>query len=310
MELKKRLIHVEHLFFIAYLLIQLLPNRIEGDVYTGYLFLMAFVIEGVFLIYSIAEKKKEKVNEVGKLFTVIFFVLIVYELLSQKSEVLSHKLFPAEGIIINQLKEDFLKLLSACGNTLKTVAQGYLIALLLAIPLGLFLGWQKSIQPTASSVVRFLSSIPPIVFIPYAIAILPTFRSASVFVIFVAAFWPILSGTMSGVANIEKGVLDSAKSLNVKPFSQLIHIIFPAALPHIIDGMNQGMGLSFILLTSAEMIGADAEHPGLGYYINEYSNFGDFKRVILGIVYIGVVISVIYILIQRLEKYLLRWKRA
>lgn len=107
-------------------------------------------------------------------------------------------------------------------------------------------------------------SIPPIVYIPYGIALLPTFRSVSIFVIFLASFWPIFAGTMSGVLNVDKKIVDSAKVLNVKKSAMLTSVVLPASLPQIFLGCNQGLSVSFILLTSAEMIGA---RDGMGYYV-------------------------------------------
>ncbi|MCC8191433.1 MAG: ABC transporter permease subunit [Ruminococcus sp.] len=83
-------------------------------------------------------------------------------------------------------------------------------------------------------------------------------------------------------------------------------MILPASLPQIFIGCNQGLTVSFILLTSAEMIGAQ---DGLGYYVKNYSDFGDYKRTIVGILVIGVVVVAISFLFNKLQKYLLRWKR-
>lgn len=135
---------------------------------------------------------------------------------------------------------------------------------------------------------------------------MPTFRSVSVFVIFLAAFWPAFAGTMSGVLHVEKKIIDSAKVLNVKKFTMLFKIILPAALPEIFLGCNQGLGVSFILLTSAEMIGASR---GIGFYVKQYSDFGDYTRTIVGLIVIGIVVVVITMLFNKLQGYLLRWKK-
>ena len=71
-------------------------------------------------------------------------------------------------------------------------------------------------------------------------------------------------------------------------------------------GCNQGLSVSFILLTSAEMIGA---RDGMGYYIKQYSDFGDYTRTIVGLLVIGVVVIVISFLFNKLQRYLLRWKQ-
>lgn len=111
---------------------------------------------------------------------------------------------------------------------------------------------------------------------------------------------------MSGVLNVEKKVIDSAKVLNVNKFTMLFSVILPSALPQIFIGCNQGLSVSFILLTSAEMIGA---RSGLGYYVKNYSDLGDYTRTIVGLLVIGVVVVAISFLFNKLQNHLLKWKR-
>lgn len=183
--------------------------------------------------------------------------------------------------------------------------QGYLLAAAAAIILGLLLGSSERLGNVATYIAKFLGAIPPIVYIPYGIALLPTLRSVSVFVIFLATFWPVLAGTMSGVMNVDKKTLDSARVLNVSRFTMLFSVILPASPPQIFIGCNQGLTVSFVLLISAEMIGAQS---GLGYYIKNYSDFGDYTRTLVGLIVIGIVIVVISFGFNKIQKYLLRWK--
>ena len=174
------------------------------------------------------------------------------------------------------------------------------------IPLGLFLGWNARLGGAATYISKFFSSIPPIVYIPYGIALLPTFQSVSVFVIFLATFWPVFAGTMSGVMHVDQRIIDSAKVLNVPKAEMLFSVLLPAALPQIFLGCNQGLSVSFILLTSAEMIGA---RDGMGYYVKYYSDFGDYTRTITGLLVIGIVVIGVTFLFNLLQKRILRWKK-
>jgi NitT/TauT family transport system permease protein len=152
---------------------------------------------------------------------------------------------------------------------------------------------------------KFIGAIPPLVYIPYGIALLPTFRSVSVMVIFLASFWPALAGAMSGVLNVDKRIVDTARTLNVGKTTFLFKVMLPAALPEIFIGCNQGLSVSFILLTSAEMIGA---RSGLGYYVKNFSDLGDYTRIIVGVLVIGIVVTVIVFFFNKLQRRLLRWK--
>ena len=215
-------------------------------------------------------------------------------------------LFPAPGRVLHQFSEDRDKILINIKSSLGITVKGFLLAAAAAIPLGLFLGWNARLGGAATYISKFFSSIPPIVYIPYGIALLPTFQSVSVFVIFLATFWPVFAGTMSGVMNVDQRIIDSAKVLNVPRFEMLFTVILPAALPQIFLGCNQGLSVSFILLTSAEMIGA---RDGMGYYVKYYSDFGDYTRTITGLLVIGIVVIAVTFLFNRLQKRLLRWKK-
>ena len=123
--------------------------------------------------------------------------------------------------------------------------------------------------------------------------------------IFLATFWPTLTATLAGVEGMDKGVLDSARVLNVSRTTMLFRVILPASLPFVFNGLNMGLTLSFILLTSAEMIGGNT---GMGYYVKFYSDFGDYARILAGILVIGVVITIAMVLFARVQSWLTRWK--
>ena len=157
----------------------------------------------------------------------------------------------------------------------------------------------------AEKVVSFFAAIPPIVYIPYGIALLPTFRASSVLVIFLATFWPTLTGTLAGISSVDRRLVDSARVLNVGRATMLFRVLLPDSLPLVFNGLNIGLCLSFILLTSAEMIGGSS---GMGYYVKYYSDFSDYTRILAGIIVIGVVITVVSTLFTALQRRCLRWR--
>lgn len=238
------------------MLIQLLPDKSQKEVCTSSLIVFAIATEAVVIILSFLIKKKESLSLTLDIFGFIYVFLTVWTLTTAKFDLLNDLLFPAPGKVIAQFAEDKTVILTNIKSSVGIIIQGFLLAAVAAIPLGLLIGLNARLGNAASYLTKFFSSIPPIVYIPYGIALLPTFRSVSVFVIFLASFWPIFAGTMSGVLNVDKRTVDSAKVLNVKKPAMLTSVILPASLPQIFLGCNQGLSVSFILLTSAEMIGA------------------------------------------------------
>ncbi|WP_455529367.1 ABC transporter permease [Ruminococcus sp.] len=305
MTLKKRYFRITHLLFTALLLIQLLPDRSAKEVFTGSLIAFAVGLEIIVLAASSFIKKEESLSLLLDITGFVFVLLGVWSLATAKYNILNDLLFPAPGKVIHQFTEDKSAILTNIVSSLGTTVKGFLLAAAVAIPLGLFIGWSARVGGAATYITKFFSSIPPIVYIPYGIALLPTFKSVSVFVIFLATFWPVFAGTMSGVLGVDKKIIDSAKVLNVSKPEMLFRVILPASLQQIFLGCNQGLSVSFILLTSAEMIGA---RDGMGYYVKYYSDFGDYTRTITGLLVIGFVVIAVTFLFNKLQNRLLRWK--
>ena len=233
MTVKERLLRVTHLLFVILLLVQLLPDRSAKDVYTGALIAFAVGLEAVTVALSFLIKKKESLTLLLDIVGFIFVLLTLWSLATAKFNVLNDLLFPAPGKVLHQFAEDREKIIINIKSSLGITVKGFLLAAAAAIPLGLFLGWNARLGGAATYISKFFSSIPPIVYIPYGIALLPTFRSVSVFVIFLATFWPVFAGTMSGVMHVDQRIIDSAKVLNVPKAEMLFSVLLPAALPQI-----------------------------------------------------------------------------
>ena len=307
LDFKSKLFRVTHLLFLVLVGIQFIPdNPAISNPGTSYLIGFAVILEAITLVSLPFLKKKESLNLFLDIVGFLYGFLIVWTLLTAKFNILPTALFPPFGKIFAQAVEDWQKIFINIKSSVGIILQGFLLAAVAGIPLGLFLGWNARLGSAATYLSKFFSSIPPIVYIPYGIALLPSFRSVSVFVIFLASFWAIFAGTMSGVLNVDKRVIDSAKVLNVSKPTMLFGIILPAALPQIFLGCNQGLSVSFILLTSAEMIGA---RDGIGYYVKYYSDFGDYTRTIVGLLVIGIVVIITTALFGKLQNHLLRWKK-
>lgn len=307
MTLKTRFLTVTNLLFLVVLTLNLiLPDTIEDDAAPAFLTGFLIIVEAIVLLGSALARKKETLHVTCDVAGFVYVLAGAWMLCTAKFALLSQSLFPAPGTVFAQLLADWDKVLVNIGSSMGIIVEGFLLGAVIAIPLGLFLGWNLRVGHAASRVSSFFAAIPPIVYIPYAIALLPTFRSASVFVIFMASFWPILVNMMSGVLNVDERIINSAKSMNVSTPTMLARVIFPAALPQLFVGCNLALCFSFILLTSAEMIGANA---GMGYYVKNYSDLGDYTRTVGGILIIGVVISLVTYAFSRLESWALRWKK-
>ncbi len=262
-------------------------------------------VECLYLLFLLAIRDRIRAQTAGDLTAILYAVLLAWELVTTRFDLLDPMLYPMPNQIMILMVRDAGDLAKGLVSSLRLLLAGYLAALATAIPLALIIGWRKRLHSAVSPITRILGPIPPIVYIPYAIAIFPSFMMSSMFIIFIGAFWPVFINTLNGVFTVDRRIIDSARALNVGEGSMLFRVILPASLPSIIAGANIGLVLSFILLTAAEMIGATS---GLGWYVKYFSDFADYKRVIVGIIFIGLVVTVIIFCLDRLEKRLLRWR--
>lgn len=302
---RKRLLNLPNLFFLLFLAGLLWPAG--GTGYPYRLIFLALIIEMVHVVRLYTVKRGEEVSEAGgDVIIIIFAALLIWHLATARFKLMDTMLFPApEGVLALFIAEvpDMLKGLV---NSLILLVSGYAFALVTAVPLGLVVGWRRRLFEAVNPFTKVLGPIPPTVYIPYAIALLPTFRMASIFVIFVGAFWPLFINTVNGVFNIERTLIDSALVLRLKERTMLFKIILPGALPSIASGATLALVFSFILLTAAELIGATS---GIGWYVKNFADFADYRRVVVGIIFIGFVVTAITFLTEKIERRLLRWKQ-
>lgn len=298
----KSILTVSNLFFIILLSALLWPAAADKPFY---LLTVTVAIRLISIILQTATAKAEARKGIDDVNATIFLVLLAWYLFTTRFPLLDKMLFPQPEDVLKLFVQELPDMLKGLINSLILLVSGYLLALVTALPLALLVGWRTRLFHAVNPFTKVLGPIPPIVYIPYAIALLPSFRAASIFVIFIGAFWPIFINTVNGVFNIPKGLLDSARVLNLSERTLLLRVILPGAMPSICTGATLALVFSFVLLTAAELIGANS---GVGWYIKNFADFADYQRVIVGILFISIVVTVITWGTERLEKHLLRWR--
>ena len=213
-------------------------------------------------------------------------------------------LFPTPAVTARALWLSLPDLLKGTLSSFIILAPGYALAVLTGVIWGLLVGTHGGLNRMFSPFARFASPVPPTVYIPYAIALLPTFKLAAGFVVFIGAFWPIFLNSATGAASLPQRYRDNARILGFGKVEYLWKIVFPASLPHVFSGMSVGLVFSFIMLTVAELFGASA---GLGRFVQLYADYADYPRMVAGILYTGVVVFLSMGLLERVKRRALFW---
>ena len=179
------------------------------------------------------------------------------------------------------------------------VGIGYLLAVLVAVPIGFLIGMSPLISRALDPFIQVLKPISPLAWMPLALYTIKDSSLSSIFVIFICSLWPMLINTAFGVAAVRKEWLNVARTLEVGPLRRAFTIILPAAAPTILTGMRISIGIAWLVIVAAEML---VGGTGIGYFVwNEWNNLS-ITNVIIAILVIGLVGMVLDQLLARATK--------
>jgi NitT/TauT family transport system permease protein len=181
------------------------------------------------------------------------------------------------------------------------VSWGFILAVIVGVPLGLVLGWFRTAFLALNPFIQILRPISPIAWIPVAIFWFGVKDTAPVFLIFLASVFPITVSAMAAVQNMQQVYLRAAQNFGLKGLPLFRRVIFPAALPQVITGIRIALGVAWLVVVAAEMI---AVTSGLGYLIIDARNAGKrYDLVVAGMIMIGIIGLILDLLVRRLEKF-------
>lgn len=211
--------------------------------------------------------------------------------------------------------------------SLLRVLTGYSIAVLLAIPAGLLLGHDRLLSELFTPFLGLFRPIPPLAWVPLVLAwfgiasfatlfgveegewyvLLNNLKFSMIFIIFIGAFYPILSGTMHGVSAVRSILIDSARVLGASNRDIFLKVLLPASLPSIVNGLRIGLGVAWMCLVSAEMLPGSIS--GVGYLITHAYTVARTDIVITGMIAIGLLGATMDRGFRFIEERAFQWQR-
>jgi NitT/TauT family transport system permease protein len=297
--MKLLLNRVNVLFLLDLALVAFLPSRRSMDAPWAYLVVLA-LIEIAFLAYYAVNRKKSTLDVAS----IGFLFLGFWDLMSRLN--LTHPVLvpPPENVFYVFVSQRTL-MLQGVFSSLRLLVLGVGLALVAGVFLGLAVGWIPRLRGAVLPIANVISPIPPLVYTPYVVAVMPTFRSASIFVIFCAVFWPTFQNMIGRVSGMDQKIIQSAQVMNVSTPTMLFKVILPYCMPGILSSLTGTIRAALLCLTGAELLGASS---GLGYFVKKFSDFADYTKVIAGIILMGVVVTILVAIIQQLQKKLIKWQ--
>jgi NitT/TauT family transport system permease protein len=191
-------------------------------------------------------------------------------------------------------------------DSLIRVGAGFGLGAVLGVPLGLLLGWYRTLGRALNPVIQMSRPISPIAWIPVSIVLFGVTNFAAVFLVFLGCFFPIVTATVNAVRNVTPIYIRAGRNFGLSPTQLFTRVIFPASLPEILNGLRIALGVGWLVLVAAEMIAVDS---GLGYLVLDARNAGKrYDLVVAGMLIIGIVGLVLDTLLRRTETIKsLRW---
>jgi ABC-type nitrate/sulfonate/bicarbonate transport system permease component len=227
---------------------------------------------------------------------------------------LSPFLFPPPSRIVEGLVElwsagfpDGIRLWQHFGVTLARIFQGFLIAMALAIPLGLVIGRSSVLDRLLAPTVTFARSIATLSLLPLAIVWFGIGETSKVFLIAYACFWVMLSNVIAAVKFVDPTLVRAARTMDVEAARLFFSVLLPATLPRLLAGARVALGVGFMVIVGAEMIGTI---HGLGALIMEARNFYRTDISLVGMAALGLLGFALTVGLSGLERWLLPWHRG
>lgn len=255
----------------------------------------------VYTVYLLAARKKST----SDIAIVLFGFFLLWEVSYKLGFVRNDLLIPSPEGLFHLFTEKQTELLTDIWSSLKLLFWGVVLASVFGTMLGLLAGWIARVREVLLPISNVVSLIPPLMFSAYLIMLLPTFRQAAIAVIFMAVFWPVFRSTTEKVGQIDHSIIEAARTMGVGTIGMLFKVIFPYCLPGIIQSISGSLRGAFMCLSGAEMLGINL---GIGYFIEKYRSFSDFRCVLAGIVVVAGVTTIISILMNRFQKAIIHWE--
>ncbi|WP_419176690.1 ABC transporter permease [Desulfosediminicola sp.] len=259
-------------------------------------------------------------------------LIVVWAILAERiaNPVILPDVAQVSSILLNPL-DDLISMGSLAGNifvSLMRVLLGYLLAACVAIPLGLLMGYYALVYRLFNSFLTLFRPIPPLAWVPLVMAwfgiaslaslfgvqsgqayiYLNNIKFSMLFIIFIGAFYPILTSTLHGVRGVNSIFIDSARVLGAKEHQIFLKVLLPAAMPSILTGMRIGLGIAWMCLVSAEMLPGSLS--GVGYMITHAFTLASTDIVIAGMISIGIVGAAMDSAFRWVEQRKFFWKKT
>ena len=235
----------------------------------------------------------------------LFFSL--WQAVTAKSGLLPQPFFPPPHAILEVFVDDYPKLLDSVIASIKLELLGFSVGASAGFIIGVLLGWSRAFGYWAHPIMRFIGPLPSIAWLPIAFFAFPSSWSASIFLIALTTGFPVAVLSWSGVASVNSSYYDVARTLGASPAFLVFKVAIPAALPQVFVGLFMGLGASFAVLVTAEMMGVKA---GLGFYLQWAQGWASYANMYAALIVMSLMCSGLITVLFKARDRVLSYQKA
>lgn len=238
-----------------------------------------------------------------KKFLPLILLLIIYQIVYLLFPI--HNYFPSIPQTLQALIENLShpEIYLNIAASLQRILIGFLIASIIGIFSGLLLAYDERFK-SIKLYIELLRPIPPIAWIPMSIIIFGLGNSSAYFIVFIGAFFPIFTNTYFGAISIPTAYKNVAISFQISKVRYFTQILFFYALPYIFNGLKIGIGMAWMSVIAAELVGSQS---GLGYFIQLNRLLLRTDNIVIGMMIIGVIGYLLHKIIEFIERLIIVW---
>jgi NitT/TauT family transport system permease protein len=187
----------------------------------------------------------------------------------------------------------------------RRVLQGFALAALVGIPLGILIGWNRLVQRVVDPSIQMLRPVPITAWLPFSIAVFGIYDASALFLIGLGAFYPIVVNTTHGVRDTSRLLIRAARMLGASEATILFKVVFPSALPAIFTGLRLGVGIAWTAVIVAEIV---AVKSGLGYVLWDAYYVSRMDICVAAMISVGILGFVSDRVLHAVSRRVLRWR--
>ncbi len=240
------------------------------------------------------------------LFLVIWECLVLFKIVDSRKLCDVLDVFKLLIVKFSDPNPDGSVLLVNIWSSLEVALTGFLLAMVIGIPLGWLMGWYRGFDAFMRPIFEIVRPIPPVSWIPLTIVWMGIGLKSKAFIVFFSAFVPCLINSYTGIRQTKEVLVNVGKTFGASNFTCFWKVGVPSSMTMTFAGIKVAIGNAWATLVAAEMLAASS---GLGFMILMGRNYGRVDLIILGIVVIGVLGVIISLLIGACENLVLGWKK-